>query len=78
MEPVVLPSWLQARLLRWYALVRSTVVARHSEGTDEHIDTLAQQYLGRERYPFRGGTRVFATLKIAAPIVIVDNGRGAV
>jgi PPOX class probable F420-dependent enzyme len=36
-----------------YAQIRGRVVEETQEGADEHIDALAQKYLGRDRYPFR-------------------------
>jgi PPOX class probable F420-dependent enzyme len=36
-----------------YVIVRGTVVEQTRDGADEHIDKLAQKYLGQEKYPFR-------------------------
>jgi PPOX class probable F420-dependent enzyme len=36
-----------------YLTVRGHVVERTHEGADEHIDTMAKKYLGRESYPNR-------------------------
>jgi hypothetical protein len=33
-------------------IVQRTVEERRHEGADEHIDRLAQKYLGKERYPW--------------------------
>ena len=37
-----------------YLEVRGRVVAMTREGADQHIDRLAQRYLGKDRYPWRG------------------------
>ena len=46
------------------AHVRGRVVEITTEGADEHIDALAQKYLGVEKYPFRqpGQVRVKVTI----------------
>jgi PPOX class probable F420-dependent enzyme len=36
-----------------YVEIRGRVAERTHEGADEHIDELAQKYLGREKYPGR-------------------------
>lgn len=36
-----------------YLEVRGRVVERTTRGADEHIDKLAQRYLGQDKYPFR-------------------------
>lgn len=36
-----------------YAIVRGIVVERRHAGADEHIDKLAQKYLGQAKYPWR-------------------------
>jgi len=36
-----------------YASIRGRVVEITAEGAEEHIDRLAQKYLGQERYPYR-------------------------
>ena len=33
--------------------LRGRVVERILEGADEHIDKMAQKYLGQDKYPFR-------------------------
>ena len=38
-----------------YAIVRGRVVERRQEGAREHIDTMAQKYLGEQTYPWYGG-----------------------
>lgn len=47
-----------------YTLVRGVVVERRHEGADEHIDKMAQKYLGQERYPFRQPTEQRVILRI--------------
>ena len=46
------------------AQIRGRVVDVTTEGADDHIDELAQKYLGVERYPFRqpGQVRVKVTI----------------
>jgi PPOX class probable F420-dependent enzyme len=48
-----------------YLEVRGSVVERTLAGADEHIDRLAQRYLGQEKYPFRqpGEQRVLYRVK---------------
>jgi len=51
--------------------VQGRVVEITSQGADEHIDSLAKKYLGKDKYPFRqpGEQRVIlriATEKVAA------------
>ena len=57
------------------AQVRGRVVDITTEGADEHIDALAQKYLGVESYPFRqpGQVRVKVTI---APEHISEIGSG--
>jgi len=47
-----------------YAIVRGTVVDQTTEGADEHIDKMAQKYLGQQ-YPWRqpGRQRVIVRIK---------------
>lgn len=35
-----------------YVQIRGPVLRAHEDGADDHIDSLAQKYLGQERYPF--------------------------
>ena len=45
-----------------YVQIRGPVTLSE-EGADEHIDCLAQKYLGQERYPWRAGeTRIIARI----------------
>lgn len=56
-----------------YALVRGKVVAQVHEGADDHIDRMAQKYLGQEKYPFRrpDETRVILRIK---PHHVLEQG----
>ncbi|MDJ0269789.1 MAG: PPOX class F420-dependent oxidoreductase [Aigarchaeota archaeon] len=46
-------------------MIRGRVIEQTTDGADEHIDSLAKKYLGKEKYPWKGReTRVI--LKIAA------------
>ncbi len=46
------------------ASVRGRVVEVTTEGADEHIDRLAQKYLGQDTYPFRNPSEQRVILKI--------------
>jgi PPOX class probable F420-dependent enzyme len=46
------------------AAIRGRVVEITREGAEEHIDSLAKQYLGQDRYPFRGPGERRVILKI--------------
>ena len=46
--------------------VRGTIVERTFEGADEHIDKLAQKYLGQEKYPWRSPDEQRVSVKITA------------
>jgi PPOX class probable F420-dependent enzyme len=56
-----------------YALVRGTVVERRHEGADEHIDKMAQKYLGQERYPYHKATERRVVLRIK-PDHVLERG----
>lgn len=56
-----------------YVLVRGNVVELRHEGADEHIDKLAQKYLGQETYPFRDPAEPRVILRIK-PHHIVEQG----
>ena len=47
------------------AHVRGRVVAITTEGADDHIDALAQKYLGVASYPFRQPGQVRVEVSIA-------------
>ena len=48
-----------------YVIVRGTVIEQTPAGADEHIDKLAQKYLGQEKYPWRrpGQQRIILRIK---------------
>jgi len=47
-----------------YLRVSGRVVEITEQGADQHIDALAQKYLGKDRYPFRQPGEVRVTYKI--------------
>jgi PPOX class probable F420-dependent enzyme len=47
-----------------YLEVRGTVVERTTEGADSHIDSLAQRYIGKDKYPWRQPGEVRVIFKI--------------
>jgi PPOX class probable F420-dependent enzyme len=51
-----------------YIQIRGRVRRVLEEGADEHIDTLAKKYLGKDKYPFRqpGEVRVMYEIEPAA------------
>ena len=48
-----------------YLEVRGRVVERTHNGADQHIDAMAQKYLGKDKYPFRQPGEVRVIYKIA-------------
>ncbi|HEX6291016.1 MAG TPA: PPOX class F420-dependent oxidoreductase [Herpetosiphonaceae bacterium] len=56
-----------------YAVVRGTVVEQRHEGADEHIDRMAQKYLGKESYPFRRADETRVILRIK-PHYVLEQG----
>jgi PPOX class probable F420-dependent enzyme len=44
--------------------VRGEVVEITEQGADDHIDALAQKYLGKSKYPFRGPGEIRVIYKI--------------
>lgn len=56
-----------------YLAVRGTVAEITEAGADEHIDKLAQRYLGEEKYPHRTPGEVRRIYKIA-PEHVITNG----
>lgn len=48
-----------------YLEVRGTVVEITEEGADQHIDQLANKYLGVDEYPYRSAKEVRVMYKIA-------------
>lgn len=47
-----------------YLEVRGKVVERTTQGADAHIDSLAQRYIGKEKYPWRQPGEVRVVFKI--------------
>jgi len=52
-----------------YLQVRGRVVEITTEGADDHIDSLAQHYMGKERYPHRTPEEVRKIYKIKPELV---------
>lgn len=59
-----------------YLEVRGRVVERTRDGAIEHVDRLAQRYLGVERYPRHGQTAPRIILKIALDHVVAQGQVG--
>jgi PPOX class probable F420-dependent enzyme len=49
-----------------YLEVRGHVMERTHEGADQHIDAMANKYLGQEKYPYRQAGEVRVLYKVAA------------
>ncbi len=47
-----------------YLEIRGRVAEITQDGADQHIDKMAQKYLGKEKYPFRGPGEVRVLYKI--------------
>ncbi|MBS1252514.1 MAG: hypothetical protein MAG451_01554 [Anaerolineales bacterium] len=56
-----------------YLAIRGPIVEITEDGADEHIDKLAQRYLGEEKYPFRGPGEVRRIYRIV-PEHVMTNG----
>ena len=56
-----------------YAIVRGTVVEQRHEGAEEHIDQLAQKYLGQDRYPWHDPSQPRVILRIKPHHVMEQN-----
>ncbi len=56
-----------------FAIVRGTVVEQRHEGADEHIDRMAQKYLGQEKYPFHRSDERRVILRIKPHHVLEQN-----
>ena len=54
-------------------LVRGRVAEMEHEDADEHIDQLAQKYLGEDTYPFRQPGEVRVKVRIAPERVAMTN-----
>jgi PPOX class probable F420-dependent enzyme len=48
-----------------YLEVRGRVAERSHNGADQHIDAMAQKYLGKDKYPFRQPGEVRVIYKVA-------------
>jgi len=47
-----------------YLEVRGHIVERTHDGADQHIDSMAKKYLGKDKYPFRRPNEVRVIYKI--------------
>jgi PPOX class probable F420-dependent enzyme len=47
-----------------YLEVRGRIVERTHDGADQHIDSMAKKYLGKDKYPFRRPNEVRVIYKI--------------
>lgn len=56
-----------------FAVVRGDIVERRHGGADEHIDTLAQKYMGQETYPWHKPEERRVILRIK-PHHVVEQG----
>lgn len=72
-NPDVAVSVVDAQNPWRYAVVRGKVVEQVHDGADDHIDRMAQKYLGQEKYPFRrpDETRVILRIK---PHHVLEQG----
>jgi PPOX class probable F420-dependent enzyme len=55
------------------AVVRGRIVERRHEGADQHIDKMAQKYLGQESYPWRNPQEQRVILRIK-PEHVIEQG----
>ena len=55
------------------AVVRGRIVERWHEGADQHIDKLAQKYLGQQSYPWRNPQEQRVILRIK-PEHVIEQG----
>ena len=56
-----------------YAIVRGEVVEQRREGADDHIDKMAQKYIGQEKYPFHRPDEQRVILRIKPHHVMEQN-----
>ncbi len=59
-----------------YALVRGKVVDVRYEGADDHIDKMAQKYIGQEKYPYHKPTEQRVILRIKPEHVLEEGTEG--
>lgn len=72
-NPHVAVSVVDAQNAWRYVVVRGTVVEQQHEGADDHIDRMAQKYLGKETYPFRNSEETRVILRIK-PHHVLEQG----
>ena len=56
-----------------YVIVRGSVVEHRYDGADDHIDKMAQKYLGQATYPFRNPVERRVVLRIK-PHHVIEQG----
>ena len=56
-----------------YVYVRGTVAEDTTEGADEHIDKMAQKYMGVDEYPFRQDGEQRLIIKVAPDKITHSN-----
>ncbi|HEY0738846.1 MAG TPA: PPOX class F420-dependent oxidoreductase [Herpetosiphonaceae bacterium] len=72
-NPDVAVSVVDAQNPWRYAVVRGKVVEQVHDGADDHIDRMAQKYLGQEKYPFRRPDEQRVILRIK-PHHVLEQG----
>jgi PPOX class probable F420-dependent enzyme len=72
-DPRVAVSVVDAQNPYRLAVVRGRIVERRQEGADEHIDKMAQKYLGQETYPWRNPREQRVVLRIK-PEHVIEQG----
>ena len=72
-DPRVAVSVVDAQNPYRLAVVRGRIVERRHEGADQHIDKLAQKYLGQETYPWRNPQEQRVILRIK-PEHVIEQG----
>jgi PPOX class probable F420-dependent enzyme len=72
-DPRVAVSVVDAQNPYRLAVVRGRIVERRHEGADQHIDQMAQKYLGQEKYPWRNPQERRVVLRIK-PEHVIEQG----
>jgi PPOX class probable F420-dependent enzyme len=72
-NPRVAVSVVDAQNPYRLAVVRGSIIERRHEGADQHIDRLAQKYLGQEKYPWRNPAEQRVILRIK-PEHVIEQG----
>jgi PPOX class probable F420-dependent enzyme len=72
-DPRVAVSVVDAQNPYRLAVVRGRIVERRHEGADQHIDQMAQKYLGQEKYPWRNPQEQRVVLRIK-PEHVIEQG----